>query len=228
MTERPGARRPLPPPTVKAAPRTQAQRRLETRERLLSATIHVLLERGYNGLTTKEVAAQSGLSNGALVYYFESKAELVVAATAAVYDEFLERTRRLAHTDEAFQHPVRHYMESAKSVYFEWPFTAAFEVLVVARTDPALMNRIRPVLEHFWRERDLLWLQVFVRAGYTPDVAHLAMELTLNVVRGLGVHGLWNSRPVEQDLLLQQWLAVAERQFPRPVAAAKRVRKTTT
>lgn len=225
MTERSRAKRPTPPAPEKAAPRTQAERRHETRERLLSATIQVLLERGYNGLTTKEVATQSGLSNGALVYYFESKAELVVAATAAVYDECLERARRLAHTDEALERPIEHYMKSAQSVYFDWPFTAAFEVMVVARTDPTLMARIRPVLEQFWRERDLLWLQVFVRAGYPTEVARLAMELTLNVVRGLGVHGLWNARPVEQELLLQQWLAVADRQFPRPVAAAKRGRK---
>lgn len=186
-----------------------------------------MLERGYNGLTTKEVAAQAGLSNGALMHYFESKAELVVAATAAVYDECLERARRLAHTQEALDKPVQNYMESARSVYFEWPFTAALEVMVIARTDPVLMERVRPVLESFWRERDLLWLQVFLRAGYAAEVAQLAMELTLNMVRGLGVHRLWNLREVEQDLLLQQWLAVAERQFPRPVAVTKRARKVS-
>jgi AcrR family transcriptional regulator len=215
---------------TKSAPkpvhRDQATRSREAREKLLTAAIEVLLERGYTGFTTKEVAQRAGLSNGALMHHYENKEELVVAATAAVYDECLDRARQSADTKEALNDPIGRYTADLMAVYFEWPFVAALEIAVVARTDPDLMARIRPVMERFWRGRDELWLEVFAKAGYATSQAQLAMELTLNVVRGLAVHTLWNPVVKESKALLKQWLDVAARQFPRATRPRRNSVKT--
>lgn len=57
--------------------RTQAERREETRERLLRAAIGCLREEGYAGLTTREVARRAGVSQGAQAYHFPSRADMV-------------------------------------------------------------------------------------------------------------------------------------------------------
>lgn len=57
--------------------RTQAERREETRERLLRAAIGCLREEGYPGLTTREVARRAGVSQGAQAYHFPSRADMV-------------------------------------------------------------------------------------------------------------------------------------------------------
>lgn len=202
--------------------RDQATRSREARERLLDATIHVLLEKGYNGLTTKEVASRAGLSNGALMHHYANKAELVVAATAAVYDECIARGQRTARSPQAVENPVAGFMADSMAVYFEWPFIAALEVLMVARTDPALMDRIKPVMEHYRNVTNTLWLEVFAEAGYAPDQAELALNLTLNQVRGLAVHTLWKPARAAQEALLQQWLQVAAQQFPVPRGRSRR------
>ena len=51
--------------TSRSPRRTQESRSRAARERLLAATIEVLVDRGYNGLTTKEVATRAGFSSGA-------------------------------------------------------------------------------------------------------------------------------------------------------------------
>lgn len=61
--------------------RTQAERRAESRDRLLDAALECLAERGYAGTTFPEVVRRAGLSNGALWRHFRSKAELMVAAS---------------------------------------------------------------------------------------------------------------------------------------------------
>jgi AcrR family transcriptional regulator len=203
--------------------RDQATRSREAREKLLAAAIDVLLDKGYAGLTTKEVALRAGLSNGALMHHYENKEELIVAATAAVYDESLERARKSAGTQEALEDPIDYYAADLMAVYFDWPFVAALEVAVVARTDPSLMARIRPVMDRFWTVRDRLWLDVLAKAGYAPDQAQMALALTLNVVRGLAVHNLWNDGLKESKALVKQWLDAAAGLFPR---AARRRRKT--
>jgi TetR/AcrR family transcriptional repressor of nem operon len=51
-----------------------------TRERLLRAAADVFARRGYEGTRVADIAAATGLSNGALYAYFGSKAELLVDA----------------------------------------------------------------------------------------------------------------------------------------------------
>jgi AcrR family transcriptional regulator len=58
------------------ARRTQAERREETRERLLLAAVDCLREEGHTGLTTREVARRAGVSHGAQAYHFPSRADM--------------------------------------------------------------------------------------------------------------------------------------------------------
>lgn len=148
------------PSPVKALRRSQEDRSRDAKERLLAATIDVLRRRGYNGLTTKEVATTAGLSNGALVHHYATKAELVIAATAAVYDECIIRGQRLARTPQAVNKPIESFISDQLSVYFDWPFVTALEVIVISRTDPELMERIFPVMDHYRKTTNALWLEV--------------------------------------------------------------------
>src|SRR5512140_2120275 len=62
------------------APRTQQQRRDETRRALLDAAVESLIEVGFARTTTLEVQRRAKVSRGALLHHFPSKAELLVAA----------------------------------------------------------------------------------------------------------------------------------------------------
>jgi AcrR family transcriptional regulator len=60
--------------------RTHAERSATTRAALLDATIDCLAELGYAGTTTAEVVKRAGLSRGAQVHHFPTKALLISAA----------------------------------------------------------------------------------------------------------------------------------------------------
>src|SRR5438045_9398121 len=60
--------------------RTQAERTASTRAALLDATIDCLVEYGYAHLTTTRVVERAGVSRGAQVHHFPTKAELVSEA----------------------------------------------------------------------------------------------------------------------------------------------------
>src|SRR5215470_12505645 len=67
-------------PEVARPPRTQQQRRDETRRALLDAAVESLIEVGFARTTTLEVQRRAEVSRGALLHHFPSKAELLVAA----------------------------------------------------------------------------------------------------------------------------------------------------
>jgi len=205
-------------PRVPRAParRRQEDRSRETRDKLMQAAIDVLLRDGYNRLTMKEVAAAAGVSSGALMHHFSSKAELVVAATAMVYDEAIVRGQRVAQTVDADRRPIEGYIADCTSVYFDWPFLAALETIVVARTDPELMEKILPVMEQYRSTCDLIWLAVFQKAGLGEGRAKDLLNLTLNMVRGMAVNSIWRRDDAHYRHVLKTWVAMASREFKLP------------
>ena len=68
---------------------------LETRERILIATVGMLEEHGGRGVRMGDIAKAAGISRQAVYLHFTSRAELLVAATKYL-DECLEFDRRLA------------------------------------------------------------------------------------------------------------------------------------
>src|SRR5918998_4617582 len=59
-----------------------AERREETRERLLAAAVSVFAEQGFQAGTTKAITQRAGVAEGLLFHYFPTKADLMVAVLA--------------------------------------------------------------------------------------------------------------------------------------------------
>lgn len=198
---------------VKTPRRTQEDRSRVTREKLLAAAIKVLLRDGYSGLTMKEVAKATGVSNGALMHHYANKAELVVEATAMVYEEAIARGQRMAQKSGASERLIEGLITDCMSIYFEWPFLAALESIVVARTDPELMARILPVMERYRVTCDDIWLAVFKKAGVPAKRARIVINLTLNLVRGMGLNRMWRHDDVHYQVYLKEWASIANTQL---------------
>ncbi len=79
-------------------------RQTSTRERLLDAAVELLIEGGYDAVTTRSVTARAGV-NGALVnYYFGTKQRLLVeAAAAAMMRAFAEPAELLLESEDPRQ-----------------------------------------------------------------------------------------------------------------------------
>lgn len=214
--------------TPKPPRRRQEDRTRLAKDKLLRATIEVLVRDGYGGLTMKEVAKQAQLSSGALMHHYTNKGELIVAATAMIYDEAIVRGQRLANTEGAVKKPVEGFISDCLSVYFEWPFLAAIETIVVARTDPELMQRILPVMEHYRVTCNEIWLAVFKRAGIPRKKALLLLNLSLNIVRGMAINRLWRHDEAYYKAYLKEWTRVAYAQLEAALPATGRKRTRAT
>jgi AcrR family transcriptional regulator len=185
--------------------RTQEARSRETRERLMRATIDVLVECGYAGLTTALVDARAGVSSGARVHHYPSKADLVIAATRYTYEMATELGQRRANAARRSPEPIRAFIEDCKSIYFDWPFVASLEVVLAARTDTALMSKIHPILLEFHATMKATWMAALIDAGYDKAEAETSLRLTLNLMRGMAVNRIWQNDASEYERLIEIW-----------------------
>lgn len=74
---------------------TVSRENLETRKRILEATVRMLVERGGQGVRMGDIAKESGISRQAVYLHFASRTELLIAATRYL-DELLDVDSRLA------------------------------------------------------------------------------------------------------------------------------------
>nr|WP_051899010.1 TetR/AcrR family transcriptional regulator [Sciscionella sp. SE31] len=128
--------------------RTQAERRAETRRKLLDATIDCLVEYGYAGMTTAKVVERAGVTRGAQAHYFQTKASLVVAAIRHLAmrraEEAFERMATIRKTND----PLDAALELLWETHNGPVFIATTELWLAARTDPELseqMNVVEPM-----------------------------------------------------------------------------------
>jgi AcrR family transcriptional regulator len=155
--------------------RTQQERRDATRGVLLDATIAALCELGYHGTTTLEVERRAGVSRGARVHHFPTKASLLASAVDHLYDQLSDRY------DEAFggarggksdAERFRSGLRLLWSVYERPDYGAVLELQMASRTDDELRRQLREVGE---RHRKLA---IDAAASYFP---------TLDLKRALGL-----------------------------------------
>jgi len=93
-------------PTSRIARRTQAERSAAMKQRLIEATLGALVDVGYAELTFAHVVQRAGVSRGAPLYHFASKAALVEAAAEALIHKLLDRVIRIWKIAETSPDPI--------------------------------------------------------------------------------------------------------------------------
>ena len=122
-------------------------RALETRRRLLEATVSALSECGYAGATTQEVCRRAGVSRGTLLHHFPTRAVLLVAGLEHVLTEVV-RDFVAAHEGEAPLSPDALLAQ----MWEQWQgpaLTAWLELAVASRTSEDLQEPMRRVMADF-------------------------------------------------------------------------------
>src|SRR5690349_23253842 len=117
----------------------QEERTRAMRQRLLEATLQCLVEKGWSGTSTTLVSQRAGVSRGAQLHHFPTKADLVIAAVEHIAtirrDELAEAAAALPRGERR----TREVLELLGEHFTADVFAAALELWVAARTDPQLL-----------------------------------------------------------------------------------------
>ena len=168
-----------PPPR-----RTQAERSAMTREALVVATVDCLVEVGYAATTTQEVQQRAGVSRGALTYHFASKADLVLAATDYLYEDFTADIRSAAATLPAGESRIRPGIALLWDRFNGPLFTATMELWNAARTDSALRAALLPHERRLSRQLKKLCVEVFGSDVADHPSSRAVYQVLLTSMRG--------------------------------------------
>ena len=192
-------------PSVERRRRTQAQRRAETQAALLDATIECLVTHGYARTTTGRIAELAGVSRGAQIPYFRSRAELVSAAMSHLAERRIEAVRARLGSDPV---SIGECLDAIWEEHQGAVFDAAVELWVASRTDAELRKRMlrieRDVLTAVAHEAEEALGAWALRPGFTDDLI-----FALATIRGLALLRISNGG--SGRALAERWQQTRER-----------------
>jgi AcrR family transcriptional regulator len=126
--------------------RTQAERREQTRGRLIEQTIHCIAEHGYRATTNRRVAHAAGVSLGALTYHYPSRLELVAASLDEVGQGGVRELRARADAIDGDGPPDTIQILDLLWDYLQSDlFTVWIKVWLAAAEDHELYTRLAPI-----------------------------------------------------------------------------------
>ena len=186
-------------------PKTQAERRAETRAALLDATIESLVTYGYSGTTTGRIAELAGVSRGAQTPYFRSRADLLSAAVSHLAE------LRLAAVREQFSGKTVTVEEGLDALWEEHQgaaFDALLELWLASRTDDELREKLvkieRDVGVAIVRESQIALGPMADRPDFNDDMIYI-----LATIRGLTLMRI--SHGVSDKALNRRWIEIRQR-----------------
>jgi AcrR family transcriptional regulator len=200
-------------------PGRQAQRSAEMRQRLCQATLDVLCEVGYERLSTPMIAKRAGVSRGAQTHHFSSKADLLVGAFQHLLGNWEQARIAAFGTTDPPRVPLETYLRFAWREIFGQPsYVAALELMMAARADTRLGERLREALDNWALRRGAVWREVLRFSGLREDDAFQHINLCL--LRGMAVHRGFNHDESDGEAVLEQWIAMVRHLAAVPVAVA--------
>lgn len=161
------------------------------RKRLLDATVDCLVRYGYAGTTTTRVTELAGVTRGAQVHHFPTRADLVAAAVRHLAARRAELAFDKIDTIRQAPDPIDAGLDLMWEIHQGPVQYATVEMWVAARTDPELREHLTAVEPE--ARAALLEVSAAAFADYAdrPRFRHV-MYTALDTVRGILLLGLSN------------------------------------
>jgi len=118
------------------------------RDALALAAYHQLAQHGFEGLRTREVAAEAGVNIATLHYYFPSKEELI----GAVLSHAMQRFRSTLDVADGSGNQLRTHFDGLRRLLRDEPelFAVMGELALRAARDPAIHDLFQNTMD-MWR-----------------------------------------------------------------------------
>ena len=196
--------------------RTQEERTAATRDRLIDATLDLLLTKGYAGTTTVDIAARAGLTRGALSHHYAGKDELVVEA----FDRHLTLVgadiRTYAGLVRAGSLSLGDFIDRVWTIMSGRFFMLTLEEITAARHNDYLRVQLMKRTQLFHEQLDAIWRHFFAGTGLDAMEVEVMLNATLCLLRGMGVQTVLRDDPVYYRRLLRFWKAILAERMTAP------------
>ncbi len=136
-----------------AAPAKSAGEVIDTRERILRATLRVIGEHGVEAVSNRRLAREAGVALGSLTYHFPSQTELLRESLMLYVNEEVARLNAIAEAIRDAEPTLEQVIAEAEKIFVSYTYgpeqIAEFELHLQAARDEELREASRRCYEAY-------------------------------------------------------------------------------
>lgn len=189
---------------------TQA-RSIAMRRKLIGVALDVIHEKGYRSASTPEFARRAGVSRGALLHHFPVRSDIIIAAMEKLLGDGTSEIRSVAARVARQEVSPDDFVEFLWHLFSGRFFYISLEFINEARTDPELRARMIPVVRDFHAALDGIWAEFERQSQNVSQDARVVLNLTVCLMRGMGVQTVLKNDPEYFREMLDVWKATLPR-----------------
>lgn len=174
------------------------RRGIDTREKILDATIKCIVRAGFTATTIEHVMVEAGLSRGSVLHQFPNRVALMVAAAELAMRRVMDSARTMAEAvDDPFER-LSDYARISWEAHSLPEGLALTDILLAARWDRELLDGLQPITSRVEQEIHDEFIKLASEAGFSDAEALVPHGwLLIASVRGLIIeHSVNQSRPM--------------------------------
>lgn len=183
-------------------------RSVAMRKNLIDATLDVIFDLGYRVASTPEFSRRAGVSRGALVHHFPTRSDIIIAAMEQLLGDGTREIRAATAKVAKQELSLDDFVEFLWQMFSGRFFYISLEFINEARTDTELRARMIPVVKDFHTALDNIWAEFENQSDGMPQRTRVALNLTICLVRGMGVQTVLKSDPEYFRSMLDAWKAI--------------------
>lgn len=180
----------------------QAFKSSSTRQQILDAAVHCIVNIGYAKTTTMMIAEQAGLSRGATLHHFPSKTDIIAATVDYLFEKRIRAFRKSSMSLPAKKDRVKLAVKAYWAHVNHPLFLAFFELSVAARHD----EELRKILEPAQLDFDEQWYRTaqesFPEWQTDSKAFNLALSLSQTLIEGIAISHLMHPRARNEEKLI--------------------------
>lgn len=185
--------------------RTQAERSASMRDKLSKAAFEVIKEIGFANFRTSAVSKKAGVSQGAQLHHFPTKASLTIAAMEYAYAQANKRFTKNFKAYKEGDDIIAAVIKDAKDFYMSEYFMVALDILMAGGKDQNLRDEqvrlaleSRVAIENAWHEK-------LEELNWDSDLAQEALGMTFCLVRGFAIRMLIAEEMDTFNKMMTRW-----------------------
>lgn len=190
-------------------PKVLPEYKEEAKKRIIAAGVEVMSEKGYSQTTMEDIAANLGVSKGALYLYFKSKEDLIIES-AKNMQSHLSQLRKMQMAASPMRDPLDVWIEMLDNFL---PFDPKinrlyFELVAITERNPEInkisAKNLAEEIEMIEHEIASQQQKGLVRADADPRTIAVAMISIFNGLRLMNILG------VDRNEIRKRWIEMGQ------------------
>jgi len=186
--------------------RTQAERSALTKNRVLKAAIASIERMGLQHASTHDIAAEAGVSRGAMLHHFSTRTSLLKVAFGMLLDQEVEELRRYSKTVATDGSSLPSIISYIWERYQGRLFMVTVDYLSLARVDSDTLDAVSEEAARFNDNLNAVWDKCLKQVDLADDDKRRMMNQTMALIRGLALQRIWRDEDAYFLGLLNDWI----------------------